>query len=43
MKRRQADEEHRPHTIFTFIALEQHKKLWRWMHPSEAEEEKVPV
>lgn len=22
----------RPHTILTFIALEQHKKVWRWMN-----------
>ncbi|TGZ81363.1 mitochondrial carrier [Ascodesmis nigricans] len=32
-----------PHTIFTFIALEQHKKMWRYMHPLRAEEETVPV
>ncbi|KAI5776598.1 mitochondrial carrier domain-containing protein [Geopyxis carbonaria] len=21
-----------PHTVFTFLALEQHKKVWRWLH-----------
>jgi dicarboxylate transporter 10 len=21
-----------PHTVFTFVALEQHKKVWRWLN-----------
>lgn len=26
------DQRGRPHTILTFIALEQHKKVWRWLN-----------